>query len=425
MQDPVQPGDESSAGSAGGQEAAAAQGGESLPASIKVEPGEAGGVEVTPAADAASTVDAPAWLPPQLEGIWEFLASYPPVLALAIALVGIMLAVLGRWFVLFWGRKLTSRTRSELDEQLLRIGANAAAMILAYLAIVLAIQVLGLGKMAELILTRIALTLLVLRLTVSALKAGHVGLEILGRLGRRFAIVEPRTLPLFDLIVTVLVIGAGAYALLLVWNINPTAWLASAGVIGIAVGFAARDSLANLFAGFFIIADAPYKLGDYVVLGTGERGEITKVGIRSTRILTRDDVEITVPNSMMANSQIYNESGGKWERFRIRIKIGVAYGSDVHEVVDLLKRVADEHETVCKDPSPRVRMRGFGDSSLDFELLCWVLRPVERGRITHELNMAVYDALNEAGITIPFPQRDVWVRDSGALRLEQRRGEAD
>lgn len=425
MQDPVQPGDESSAGSAGGQEAAAAQGGESLPASIKVEPGEAGGVEVTPAADAASTVDAPAWLPPQLEGIWEFLASYPPVLALAIALVGIMLAVLGRWFVLFWGRKLTSRTRSELDEQLLRIGANAAAMILAYLAIVLAIQVLGLGKMAELILTRIALTLLVLRLTVSALKAGHVGLEILGRLGRRFAIVEPRTLPLFDLIVTVLVIGAGAYALLLVWNINPTAWLASAGVIGLAVGFAARDSLANLFAGFFIIADGPYKLGDYVVLGSGERGEITKVGIRSTRILTRDDVEITVPNSMMANSQIYNESGGKWERFRIRIKIGVAYGSDVHEVVDLLKRVADEHETVCKDPSPRVRMRSFGDSSLDFELLCWVLRPVERGRITHELNMAVYDALNEAGITIPFPQRDVWVRDAGTLRIKERSGEAD
>ncbi|HSH27998.1 MAG TPA: mechanosensitive ion channel family protein, partial [Wenzhouxiangella sp.] len=138
-----------------------------------------------------------------------------------------------------------------------------------------------------------------------------------------------------------------------------------------------------------------------------------------------DDVEITVPNSMMANSQIYNESGGKWERFRIRIKVGVAYGSDVHQVVDLLKRVADEHETVCKDPSPRVRMRGFGDSSLDFELLCWVRRPVERGRISHELNMAVYDALNAAGIGIPFPQRDIWVRDAGTLRVEERSDQTD
>lgn len=377
------------------------------------------------AASGPGAGDAPDWLPVQLETIWEFLAAYPPALALVVALTGVSLALLGRWFVLFWGHKLTARTRNALDEKLLRIVANVAALIVSYLAIVMAIQILGLGETTEKVLIRIALTVLALRLMILALKAGHVGLEILGKLRERFAIVEERTLPLFDLIMTVLVIGAGAYALLMVWNIDPTAWLASAGVIGIAVGFAARDTLANLFAGFFIIADAPYKLGDYVVLDTGERGEITKVGIRSTRILTRDDVEITVPNSMMANSQIYNESGGKWERFRIRIKIGVAYGSDVHAVVELLKRVADEHETVCKDPSPRVRMRGFGDSSLDFELLCWVLRPVERGRITHELNMAVYDALNAAEIEIPFPQRDVWVRDAGGVRLEARRGEAD
>jgi small-conductance mechanosensitive channel len=390
------------------------------------------------AADAAAPVDqglsfaaslngneAPTWLPAQLESTWEFLAAYPPALALVVAVVGVGLALVGRAFVLFWGHKLTSRTSSELDEKLLRIGANVAALIVSYLAIVVAIQVLGLGDTFERILIRIALTVLVLRLIISALKAGHVGLEILGRLRERFAIVEERTLPLFDLIMTVLVVGAGAYALLLVWNIDPTAWLASAGVIGIAVGFAARDTLANLFAGFFIIADAPYKLGDYVVLETGERGEITKVGIRSTRILTRDDVEITVPNSMMANTQIYNESGGKWERFRIRIKVGVAYGSDVDAVCELLEKVASEHDTVCKEPTPRVRMRGFGDSSLDFELLCWVSQPAERGKVSHELYMIIYKALNEAGIEIPFPQRDLWVRDAGVVRLEESRGEAD
>ncbi|NBB94047.1 MAG: mechanosensitive ion channel [Gammaproteobacteria bacterium] len=366
-----------------------------------------------PFGDPIGDGEAPVWLPAWLEGIWEFLATYPPVLALVVALVGVGLALLGRAFVLFWGHKLTSRTSNALDEQLLRIGANVAALVVSYLAIVVAIQVLQLGDIFEKILIRIALTLLVLRLMTSALKAGHVGLEILGRLRRRFAIVEERTLPLFDLVMTVLVIGAGAYALLLVWNIDPTAWLASAGVIGIAVGFAARDTLANLFAGFFIIADAPYKLGDYVVLDTGERGEVTKVGIRSTRILTRDDVEITVPNSMMANSQIYNESGGKWERFRIRIKVGVAYGSDVDEVCELLERIASEHDSVCKDPTPRVRMRGFGDSSLDFELLCWVAQPAQRGLISHELYMTIYKGLNEAGIEIPFPQRDVWMRAGG------------
>ena len=197
---------------------------------------------------------------------------------------------------------------------------------------------------------RILLSLLILRLVKSGMRASHLGLEILGRIRNRFDIVEERTIPLFDLILTILIIGAAAYALLMVWAIDPTAWLASAGVVGIAVGFAARDTLANLFAGFFIIADAPYKLGDYIVLDTGDRGEITKVGIRSTRLMTRDDVEITVPNSEMANAKIYNESGGRWVKFRIRIKVGVAYGSDVDQVVELLERVASEHDTVCKDP---------------------------------------------------------------------------
>lgn len=361
------------------------------------------------------TADAPAWLPDQARIAWDFLAAYPLVLALSIVLLGVGLALIGRSIILFWGGKVTARTSTDLDERLLRIGANVAALLVAYLSAVLAVQVIGMGERVEQIIIRILLSLLILRLMISAMRAGHVALEIAARLRQRFSFVEERTLSLFDLLLTVLVVGAAAYALLMVWNIDPTAWLASAGVIGIAVAFAARDTLANLFAGFFIIADAPYKLGDYVVLGTGERGEVTKVGIRSTRILTRDDVEITVPNSMMADSQIYNESGGKWVKFRIRIKVGVAYGSDVDEVVELLERVASQHDTVCKDPNPRVRMRGFGDSSLDFELLCWVNHPSERGMVSHQLYMTIYKALNEAGIEIPFPQRDVWMRgDDGA-----------
>lgn len=362
----------------------------------------------------ALTAEAPAWLPDQARIAWDFLAAYPPVLALVIALVGVGLALIGRAVILFWGGKVTARTLTDLDDRVLRIGANVAAMLVSYVSVVLAVQVLGLNEWIEQIIIRILLSVLTLRLMISALRAGHLGLELIGRIRQRFPIVEERTIPMFDLALTVIVIGVAAYTLLMIWNIDPTAWLASAGVIGIAVGFAARDTLANLFAGFFIIADAPYKLGDYVVLDTGERGEITKVGIRSTRILTRDDVEITVPNSMMANSQIYNESGGKWERFRIRIKVGVAYGSDVDEVVELLERIASEHDTVCKDPAPRVRMRGFGDSSLDFELLCWVERPVERGRVSHQLYMSVYKALDRAGIVIPFPQRDVWMRSEEA-----------
>ncbi len=358
----------------------------------------------------ASTIEPPFWLPEILDGTWAILAAYPIVLALTIVVLGLTLAVIGRWIVLHWGGKLTARTRSNLDEELLRIGANVAALLLAYASLAVAVQVMGFNERVEQIIIRILMSLLILRLMVAGMRACRVALSLLGTLRDRFKIIEERTLPLFDLVATLGVVGLAAYALLMVWNIDPTAWLASAGVVGIAVGFAARDTLANLFAGFFIIADAPYKLGDYIVLESGERGEITKVGIRSTRMLTRDDVEITIPNSAMANAMVYNESGGKWVKFRIRLKIGVAYGSDVDQVVEVLEGLATAHAMVCDEPTPRVRMRGFGDSSLDFELLCWVNHPSERGLASHELYMAIYKALGEAGIEIPFPQRDVWMR---------------
>ncbi|MDY6903954.1 MAG: mechanosensitive ion channel family protein [Thermodesulfobacteriota bacterium] len=357
-----------------------------------------------------SVIAPPAWFPGWLENIWHLLSVYPWLLALVIMVAGLGLAFLARTIIMFWGLKLTRHSGLASLEEPVRIGAGVVAVVVGYLMLVTALHTLPLSETAISFITRILLTLLTLHLIRDALKASHLALDVLGKVQDRFSLVEERTLPLFDLIFTVLIVAFGAYALLQIWDIDPTAWLASAGVVGIAVGFAARDTLANLFAGFFIIADAPYKQGDYVVLDSGERGEITKVGIRSTRMLTRDDVEITIPNSTMANAKIINESGGRWEKYRIRIKVGTAYGSDVHQVVDILEATAKAHARVCKNPAPRVRMRGFGDSSLDFELLCWIEQPVLRGLVSHELYMAVYDTLNRENIEIPFPQRDLWVR---------------
>jgi MscS family membrane protein len=262
----------------------------------------------------------PDWLPASLETAWTLLSTYPLLLATLIVAVGIGLAFVARGFVLFWGLKVTRRTPTDLYERLLRLAAFAMVLVIGYLALVAAVQVLPLSPGVTQAVVRILVSMLVLHLMQSALKASSLGLQFLGRVRDRYAFIEERTLPLFDLISTILIIAITSYALFLVWEIDPTAWLASAGVIGIAVGFAARDTLANLFAGFSIIADAPCKLGDYVVLDTGERGEVTAIGMRSTRILTRDDVEIVVPNSEMANSKIINESGGRWVKFRTRLK---------------------------------------------------------------------------------------------------------
>ncbi len=349
-------------------------------------------------------------LPGVLHGISTHLSAHPVALALAILLVGLIAAVAARTIILFAGQKVTSRTETKLDDELLRLGAGVTTLVVVYLSLAAAVEALPLSAGTSTILVRVVVSLLIMQLMRAGLQAIPIGLDVLSRIRDRFAIVEERTVPLFDLGLTIMVVGIAVYALLQVWDINPVGWLASAGVVGIAVGFAARDTLANLFAGFFIIADAPYQVGDYVVLDSGERGEVTRVGIRSTRMLTRSDVEIIIPNSVMAGTKIINESGGRWVKFRIGLAVGVAYGSDVDRVVSLLEEVAHGHATVCKDPAPMVRMRGFGDSSLDFELLCWVGHPSEQELVTHELFMKIYKALVAAGIEIPFPQRDLWVR---------------
>ena len=138
---------------------------------------------------------------------------------------------------------------------------------------------------------------------------------------------------------------------------------------------------------------------------------VTQVGMRSTRLLTRDDIEITIPNNIIGNTKVVNESGGRWEKSRVRIPVGVAYGADVRRVCEVLKKCAETHKEVLDDPAPRVRMRAFGASSLDFELLCWIAQPVLRGRLRHELFMDVYEALNAAKIEIPFSQHDLYIKE--------------
>jgi small-conductance mechanosensitive channel len=115
-------------------------------------------------------------------------------------------------------------------------------------------------------------------------------------------IVQSGMLTLLHNIMKVVLFALAGYFFFLAWDIDVTAWLASAGIVGLALSFAAKDTLSNLFAGVSIVMDAPYKTGDFIILDSGERGVVTEIGLRSTRILTRDDVEITIPNGIIGKS---------------------------------------------------------------------------------------------------------------------------
>jgi len=185
--------------------------------------------------------------------------------------------------------------------------------------------------------------------------------------------------------------------------------VAGLGIGGVAVALAGREALSNLIGTIMIVFDRPFKLGDYVILSDGERGAVAEVGFRSTRIRTRDDILISIPNSVVANTKMINESAPV-SLSRIRVKVGVAYGSDLKNVEKTLLDVAEQNETVVSEPAPRVRFRHFGDSALEFELLCWIDLPELKGPTIHQLNWAIHEEFRKQGIDMPFPQRDVHIR---------------
>jgi len=222
-------------------------------------------------------------------------------------------------------------------------------------------------------------------------------------------LIRSRTLPLFQMAAKAVIVGLAFYFFFLAWDLDLTAWLASAGVLGIAVGFAAKDSLANLFAGVAIMADAPYRLGDHLRLETGERGRVTEIGLRSTRLLTPESLEIVVPNGVMANTKIVNETGGPGPTHRLSIAVGVAYGSDVEQVRSLLVEECEAVEGVLAEPAPAAWFREMGDSALLFEVMVWVPIPDLRLIVIDALNTRIYSRLGKEGIEIPFPQQDVYL----------------
>jgi len=353
--------------------------------------------------------------PEWLQTILDLVGTNPYARAGAILLAALIVAKLVDWFLTGALRAWAAMTETDFDDKLIaalhRPIFVSVVLVGAWLALV---EIDTVPPYLTTLLLRILKTVALLVWAAFALRLAQLLLEVASRHAKRFPVVNERTVALFGQVARVIVFGGAIYFLFLSWDIEVTAWLASAGVVGLAVGFAAKDTLANLFAGIFILADAPYKIGDFIVLDSGERGEVKHIGLRTTRLLTRDDIEVTVPNAVIGNSKIMNESGGPWEKERVRLQVGVAYGVDLDHVHDVLMRVAQEQPDVVAAPEPRVRIRAFGDSSINHELLGWIEQPVLRGRVLDDLFRRVYKAFEAEGIVIPFPQRDVHIQNRPA-----------
>lgn len=189
-----------------------------------------------------------------------------------------------------------------------------------------------------------------------------------------------------------------------------------AAFIGIGLGFGAQNLISNFISGLIIIFERPIKKGDYVEIGELQ-GRVEDIRVRSTTVTTGENISLIVPNSEFVSNQVINWSHND-PTVRIETNVGVAYGSNVDKVRDILFEVAKECKDVLKYPVPEVMLNDFGDSTLDFSLGCWINNPMNHRKIISKLNFLIVERFRANNIEIAFPQRVLHIRNSIPLRLE-------
>jgi len=211
-------------------------------------------------------------------------------------------------------------------------------------------------------------------------------------------------------VVKYLMFVIGLFTVVNLLGINFGGFAVFAGTIGIGIGFGLQDVAKNFISGLVILAERPVKVGDYIEVGDLP-GRVRAIKARSTVVDTFDNVAVVVPNSEFISSRVINWSYSD-RVIRVSPSVGVAYGSNLEVVKKCLIEAGSSHPKVLKRPEPSVWFEGFGESSLDFKLHCWIKEPQNRMGIKSDINFEIDRLFRANGVTIPFPQRDLHLKSS-------------
>ena len=344
-----------------------------------------------------------------LNGYIDFILSNSALKGLSLIVLSIVSAKFVDMVFTFIFKRLVSSTKTTLDDRILQLLHKPIFYSILFVGFILSIKTILLPDYIEFGCIGLLKTVTIIIWVFVVSKILVMSMDWASRQTASNKILQKNTLPLFNNLGKIAIGLFGVYFIFLSWDININGILASAGVLGVVLGLAAKDTVSNFFAGIFLMADAPFKEGDYILLDTGERGYVKKMGLRSTRFMTRDDIEITIPNSVIAASKIVNESGGPGEIERVRITLTVAYDSDLDEVKNLLITIAKKEINVLKEPEPRVRLREFADHGLRLQVLFWIHNPEIRGKTVDAVNSEIYKEISARKISIPYPTMNVHV----------------
>jgi small-conductance mechanosensitive channel len=215
---------------------------------------------------------------------------------------------------------------------------------------------------------------------------------------------------LFDRVGRTVVVIVGATVLLSHFGVNIAALTAALGLGGLAFSLAARDTIADAIAGFIILVDRPFRIGDRIeIQGVGTWGDVTDIGLRTTRIRTRDNRMVIVPNSVIGANQVINYTYPD-PRYRIETHLGIAYGTDIETARRVIVEAVRQVEGVLPDKPVDALYNEMGDFAMIFRVRWWIESYVDTRRIIDRVHTALQHALDEAGIESPFPIQNINLR---------------
>jgi len=305
--------------------------------------------------------------------------------------------------------RFTKKTKTTLDDKIIAIIHQPLFFTIFLVGFIVAFSQFDLNEKFVFPFNSFIYSVILIIWTVASIRTSRVIINIAFHKFLDVTGLSKDILPLFVTISKVTIIVICIMTIFSIWKIDITPLLASAGIVGAIIAFAAKDAFANLFGGISIFLDKPFKIDDIIDIGGNERGKVVNIGIRSTRIQTPGGMILTVPNADIANSKISNESITTVHS-KVSVNIGVAYGSDVRLVEKTLLAIANNYKLVVKEPAPLVRFLEFADSSLNFLLVVWIEDITNTSLVRNDINYEINKRFTELGIEIPFPQRDVHLR---------------
>ena len=238
--------------------------------------------------------------------------------------------------------------------------------------------------------------------------------------------LDDTALPLLNTVVRFMVIAGGVVMAMSRLGVEIMPFVAGASVLGVAIGFAAKDTLSNLIAGVLLIVDRPFNIGDRIELWTAPRGtatwgDVIEIGLRATKIRNPDNLIFVIPNNEIMRRDIVNYTGSG-DNIRLRIPIGISYDTDPDLAKRIIRKVALGIADVEPSPEPQIIIRNFGESSVDMELRVWISNARRRRAVADEITESVKMEFDRQGIEIPYAKRDLYIRMMPA-EADQLRGD--